>query len=598
MKKEKKWDLPLIIFLCVHFILLIFIYLFIRQTFHSDEIWSYNIANDSVASSVFKDNNGKEINIGKWTSGKVLHNAVTVQKDERFHFEIPYKNAVADYHPPLSFFMIHLMSSFAPDTFSWWFFIPFNILAMLICDFYLYQLLKLYKIPWGYALFLCAIMDFCDVGIAMTVYLRMYTLLAAFGLMILYYSLKIYKQEEISRKDVLKLIVVNVLGGLTCYEYFVFAFFIAAFTCIMLLGKKAWKLFFKYGFSMLGGVAIALALFPEAIRDMLSNFGGEGFSSWENYPYLLQFKMLLSILIQNIFGVYMNPFEPFFLGMVPNLLIILYAVVILAPIVYVIRSTSLIKNVLRKIKEIGKFLAEEWKEKGSLLFLCLTTFFAFLLVMNNSISVYDMASQSLRYLFIVEPIMILVVGVLFYSLINVFIKNQKVCVSIFGIGICVMIIFSNLTGTPLFVENGGKSTGTQISDIKDSKIIIVVFKANALERLATVIDESNDFLLVNYEDLDNYEEEIRKVGKQQKLHLIIEENVYGKYMDKSSYRSMSEATALNDFDQDKNDLYQKMKNEKTAEIQNYLKSIGVAEDYKYIGTMRMLNEGFDLIEMK
>lgn len=597
MKKYVKKNLPFCIYLWIHFIALMLIFLFVRQTFHSDEVWSYNIANDSVASSIFKDNDGKSINIGTWTSAEVLHNAVTVQKDERFHFEIPYRNAVADYHPPLTFFMIHFVSSFAPDTFSWWFFIPFNILAMLLCDIYLYRVLKLYKIPWVYSLFLCAIMDFSNVGIAMTVYLRMYTLLAAFGLMILYYSLKIFETKKISKKEVIGLFIVNVLGGMTCYEYFVFAFFVAAFICIFLLIKKAWKLFLQYGLSMLGGVGIALVLFPEAIKDMFLNSGGEGFSSWENYPYFLQLKMLVYMMLQNVFGIYKNPFEPFFLGMVPKLLVIVYVLFIVTPIAYVCRDTAIVKKLIQIVKTLLNNFVVELKERGSLLFLCITSFFAFLLVMNNSISVYEMADQSLRYMFILEPVMVLFVGCLLYGFAKLFIKDMKVTVPICGMLISIMLFLSLVTGSDLFIRNGEKSSGAQISEVKNSQIVLVVLSPAALERVTSEIDSSNQFLVVTYEDLKNYEKVLKEADPTQPMHLIIEENVYGKNVEADSYKNMTEATSLENMNSDKTDLYEDVKKEKTNEIQDYLKSLGIAEEFKYLGTMRMLNEGFDLIEL-
>ena len=80
--KKKNINIGLLLILISHVILLVLLFVFVRKEYHSDEVWSYGIANSSVAGALFEDESGNSINIGKWFDGTVLQEYLTVQKEE------------------------------------------------------------------------------------------------------------------------------------------------------------------------------------------------------------------------------------------------------------------------------------------------------------------------------------------------------------------------------------------------------------------------------------------------------------------------------------------------------------------------------------
>ena len=51
--KKKNINIGLLLILISHVILLVLLFVFVRKEYHSDEVWSYGIANSSVAGALF-----------------------------------------------------------------------------------------------------------------------------------------------------------------------------------------------------------------------------------------------------------------------------------------------------------------------------------------------------------------------------------------------------------------------------------------------------------------------------------------------------------------------------------------------------------------
>ncbi len=600
MKDFVRKNIGLFVLMLLHTVVMVLLFSFVKTEFHSDEIWSFGIANGSVSGAIFEDENGNPINIGEWISGEVIHENITVQDSERFDFSIPYRNAKNDYHPPLTFFLIHLMGSFFPDTFSFWFFIPFNILAMLLCDLYLYRIMKLYEIPNVVCIILCLANAFCMGGLSMAMFLRMYTLLTAFGLMIIFYSLRVYKEQKIRYGDLLKIITVNLLGGLTCYEYYVFAFFIALSVCTLFLCKKQIVFMVKYGLGMLAGILVSLALFPDAITDMFGNFGGGGFSGWTTYPFVLQLKMLICFILRDIIGIALNPYAPFFQFFVPILYVIVYVTVICFPLFYFLRKSPQfvdgIARIRRRIKSHTDIFLGKLRQCFSLLFVCILGSTGFLIVMNNTISVYLMKEQSIRYLFVIYPIILLLFGISLYVILNGIIIRPGVT----HVFLCVIFLFSMvnsyLTGNRNLIVTA-PSEGMEVQKIVNSRILIVVKYTSGFERLINVIDRSNLVLVVPYDTMQQYESEIREMKKDADCFVIVEEAVYNNSLVTDTLNSGKVTLEYDDFDEKSTETMQTHYEDTFKEIENYLHMQSVTDKLEKVGKKQMLNEGFDIYKI-
>lgn len=597
--KKKKIDFALLFIVITHVILLFFLFGYVKNDYHSDEVWSYGIANSSVAGAIFKNADGDYINLGEWISGDVFHEYLTVQNDERFDFSIPYTNAKNDYHPPLSFFLIHLISSFFPGVFSFWFFIPFNILAMVLCDLFMYRILKLCDMPRFVCLAGSFWVAFCSGGINMAVYLRMYTLLTAFGLMMFYFSLKVVKEKKLDTKTIIKLVLINVLGGLTCYEYFVFAFLVAFVVCIVLMSRRKIKLCIQYGLSMLCGVMVSLVLFPDAIYDMLENIGGNGFSGWETYPAFLQIRMLISMFLKDIIGITINPYTSYIKSIVPFLLIIGYIVLVLSPVYFIIRkykNGSFVLKMFEMAKNRLRNVVERCKWCFPLMGISLFVTVGFVLIMNSSISVYRMQNQAVRYFFVIYPL----IELIFLSVLCVFFNllfNSKKCISICCICLCLVILFSNVfNGMPAFLS-GLPSYGQSISDIKNGQIIVLLKSESGLERIVSLVDKSNVVLAIPYDDLEDYSEEIAKLDTDKDVYIALQGGAVTRQLMKNSWEQTDVPVDFNSQQQALGEIQNNNLENIENNINQYFKQRFEIKSIDKIGYNATLNDDFTLYKM-
>lgn len=587
--KNQSFNVKIIILIMCHALFIIGLLLFVKREYHSDEIWSFGIANGSYGGAVFQDSEGTPINNNKWMSAEVFHENLTVQEEERFHFSMPYDNSVNDAHPPLSFMLIHLLSSFFPDQFSFWFYIPINILALILCDIYLYKTMKLYNLPDSICLGACFLYAFCAGGISTMLYIRMYALLTAFAVMILYLSTKVYLEKEVTLKGAVSLICVCFLGSFTEYEFYVYAFILTIVTGLLLLINKKVKVTFQYGLCMALGVLISLILFPEFFRDVLGNINGEGFDSYIAYPYDLQFRMLINMTLRDIIGFAPSIYSPFG-DLFTNLGIILYILLVLAPLFFLLRKTPWFISGIKKIKEYLGLFRNSIVKYHFILIVCWVEYVAMICIFNALVSVYHMGATSVRYFFIIYPVLTMLIVLLIYCVTkNLRGKADRWLYVTFIVALCIM---SQLKGGHAFLGQDSLE-GKGISDVNNSNIIVVNKSFSDVERICHMIDSSNFYFSVEFDDLEAYSEQIKNVPLNTDIYLILSEGVLLKNVLTEKVESQSgEAFHLDDVD------YKEVKKQNEKKFVEQLKELGICEECKYLGKEKMLNTTFYYYKLK
>lgn len=582
MKKDKK-NLKLIVLILCHITLICTLFLFVKKEFHSDEIWSFGIANGSIAGAVFQDDNEEPINDNEWVSAEVFHENLTVQPDERFRFGMTYKNALYDAHPPLSFLLIHFISSFFVDQFSFWFYIPINIIALVLCDLYLFKLLKLFEFSDSVCLGACALYAFCAGGINTMMFIRMYALLVAFAVMILYLSMKVYLKNELVIKDALGLILVCFLGSFTEYEFYVYAFILTVVMSLLILLQKNIKLTFQYGMCMAAGVGISLLVFPEFFNDLVRNTNGEGFGKAITYPYGLQLRILLNMTMRDIIGFAPSVFNSFsnfilFFG------ICVYGLIVCLPLYFYLRKTEKGKKFFGKIKDRIKKLFDNINRVKVLLFVAFVEYIAMLCIFNSLVSVYHMKGAVVRYFYIIYPILVVIFVLLAYWIADFVFPKWKNCVCVFIV--ILLCVCSNLMGGYPFL---GKSMlkDQDLSKVTDSNIIMVCRTHAEVERLAHVIDSSNYFFSVTYEDFDEYIEQIKNMPENRDVYVVLGESALTKKMISENLEQESgDVLQIEDIDA------QQQCDDKEKLFKQKLVDEGICEECTYIGRESMLNSTF------
>ncbi len=234
---------------------------------YEDEVLSYTAAN------YHSPNKGVRFDLSDRTmyDASDILNAITVSAGERFDYANVVKNTSYDPHPPLFLFFLHTFSSFFPGVFSVWYALAINIIFGIFVLVSIYLIVNELTSSKSFAVFSALVFACLGAFINISDYLRMYVMLMAstLGLLFLYIRLlKKIKTGDISLKDFAVLIITAVFGTLTQYYFIVFAFYAAFFFELLSIRYKRYKTALYHAAAyIISGIAV-VALFPSIIWQM------------------------------------------------------------------------------------------------------------------------------------------------------------------------------------------------------------------------------------------------------------------------------------------------------------------------------------------
>ena len=275
----------------------------VKMGFHEDEMFTYTLAN--YPDGFVKDTEGIFEN---WTSGEVYYSTLSVSDEERFNYGMVYENQEKDVHPPLYYYVIHTVSSMFPGCFSKWIGIFPNLVFSILISCVFYSINKKIFKNDVLALVCTGIWAFSTGAMNATIYIRMYTMLTFFVVILIRLHLKCMEEienlGEISGITGICLFLCTCLGILTQYYYMVFCFFLCGIFCLYLLTKKNWKELLKYSAVEIGAVLGALIYYPAMIKHIFSDYRGkQAFDSLSNVQgFIEDIKKLMEIISQQLFG--------------------------------------------------------------------------------------------------------------------------------------------------------------------------------------------------------------------------------------------------------------------------------------------------------
>jgi len=249
-----------------------------KNQFHMDEMWSFGLANSYGRTLFFPtmfgvdefeegmnllENEDYKNFYDHWHPGSFFGNYVTVQKGERFTYGNVWHNQALDTSPPLYYALIHTICSFFPDSFSKWYGLIPNIIfyALSLWIFWLIAVqmfsdrIKALAALMIYGLSKAAISD--------AVFIRMYMLMTFLVLLLVWLFIRILGTSE--KKYIFAAMAVSIAGFLTQYYFYIIAFILTLFCCIILLIRKDIRRAFLTGICQLGAVLAAIAIFPAVI---------------------------------------------------------------------------------------------------------------------------------------------------------------------------------------------------------------------------------------------------------------------------------------------------------------------------------------------
>lgn len=261
MKVSDKISRAAVVVIIVISLSVSFVYMFMKQGFHEDELLAYNLANSS-----------KQLNTdGGWNTPEDFNEYLTAG-EHRFDYANAYQNQIIDAsHPPFWYFLVHTVCSFFPNVFSKFLIFAINV-VMITCSLILvYKIGKRVTDNNLYALIALGGFALSIACITATIYLRMYATLMFFGLAFLYVTLKIYDREEIKLTDFIIEAVVIFFGVLTQYYFIVFAGLVGFVFLIYSIKDKRIKPLVFYIIAAVTAFGLAFAAYPYIISNL---FGG------------------------------------------------------------------------------------------------------------------------------------------------------------------------------------------------------------------------------------------------------------------------------------------------------------------------------------
>lgn len=460
----------LILLIIIQSFLLIYIFSVKRQGFHSDENWSYGFANSYYQPHIHIDNDKKATNIEEWKDSSILRDYIEVREDQRFCFDSVCFNMSENFSPPLHSILLHGICSFFPNSFSWWYGFSINIIAFIISQLLLFFIAKELFHSTYIAFLTCAFYGFSFAAINCFIFIRTYALLTCLALAFIYLLLQLQNSSHI-KKHFLLIYVVTIMGCLSHYYYYAFAFFLSFSFCIQLLVQKKYRLLIKYAATMVLAVISSLIIFPSTIKMVL-----DGSSLYNvHMPLSWEIKSCINLIFVESLG-----FIPKYPDSITWCILgfsCVFLTIILSGFLFLFRNEKWLKEFLGTIPaKIYSFFSKITKKKFNPIWLSLVFCLNFTLILIAKISnIFMMGLYSDRYLFFLIPIFDLCVIKVIVSILHFTFKHRRVIIRpIFTLLLAssLLLVHSNNSTHYYFERNTNAPTLTTLT--KDANVIVTL----------------------------------------------------------------------------------------------------------------------------
>ena len=305
------------VYICILFIIIvsqlginIYTFSFEKDGYFLDETANYGLSNSYYKPFMNGNNLNSEEIKNVWLTGEDFKNYICVNDDTKFSYGSVWSNQALDYSPPLHYAILHTISSFFPNVFSWWYSFSINLVSFAVAQIFIYKLfLKIGKSKIV-GLLTCGLFGFSLGGQSIVIYLRFYCLYMMFAVVFAYFMHKPLEKEKLSKKDLIAILLATTGGALTHHTFLIFAFLYALFTCLILLCRKDIRKMLSVGISALLGVILSVAIFPATINHFVDTTGSEDslFTIKTDDISTLSYRMF-RLLIRDTFGYEMSIYE-------------------------------------------------------------------------------------------------------------------------------------------------------------------------------------------------------------------------------------------------------------------------------------------------
>ena len=488
-----------------------------KEDFFMDETFSYTLMNMKEGAGMIQT--APEFN-NIWISGDKIKNMLVVGKDEVLRYDIVYYNQTQDVHPPLYYFLLHTASALSFGNFTKWTGIILNILIFIGISFVLYVIGKKVFKSTIWAIVLVAIYGVSAGAIFSTIFIRMYELLILFVLLYLNKVIDILKMnvienKNISKKDIIQLVTIFVLGMLTHYHFIIISVLISLVLFIIMLFKKVKisRICTYVGINILG-LLIYSAIYPSFYTHMFgTQRGTESTGNLLNLAdYADRIKRGINVFDVNIFGEVGKIIIPIFI------LFITLAVI-----------KKILENGLKKVEEKdGKKEETECIDKYILGIVIISTIIYFMLVSKI------VPFMSIRYFLIIVPLIHIVLVYIFKFVMETLVKKE-----ILRISMVVIIILGYMLISLTVAEKNEflyKGSNNMYKEIEKTGVKDYIYYYNNFYEVNSDITRYTKDVNVYFADINKVSENnsneketgIAEIRKKDKINIFL----YNTHLDK------------------------------------------------------------------
>jgi hypothetical protein len=459
-----------------------FMFVYKKNGTHSDEIWSYGLANSYykpfvyLPDGIYQDEyrggyEGSDIT-GKWIDGKVMNDYVTVQKGERFTYDSVYHNQVLDHHPPLYYSILHTICSFFPDRFSLWYAYAINIVSMVFIQIFLFKIMKMLSGSDKTALICCLLYGGGVGALSTMMFLRQYGFMTMLITMIWYWNLKMYRSYDKEKGFDLKHNVpyISVLSFLLFFTNYTTCMVVGIFTacmCLYMLIRKRIKQMFIYGISMVAALGAFIAAYPYVTSHVGMYDDAVNMDS-NIWPYGQRLRLVLNHVLGDTIGIHFSLFSMGYTAYVLAALVLLTALCV--PLCILFRKeTWFVKfkeKLTKKLKNTPKWL----KSWDVFLVMLLIPNLAFVLILPNISDIVAMGRGVSRYVFICYPVVCIIAVYAVYKLTGA--VTRKYVMHTLAVIAAAVVAYVNISTECPFLFSHSKGY-TDIAELTADKNVVL-----------------------------------------------------------------------------------------------------------------------------
>lgn len=570
-----------------------------KKDYHLDEILSYGLANNFYQAYIERLNAWYEPdvtdNMNQWISGDVLREYVTVQRGEQFRYDSVWYNQSIERHPPLFYAVLHTICSFFPDTFSPVFGYIINFACFIATQIFLYKLSRNILKSKYLALTLCVFWGFSVGAIDLTIFIRMYCMLAMWTVIFLYlHSRLIITDSKPLLKQLVPVMLITLCGALTQYLFLFVAFVTAVCFCIRYIFKKQLKILLAYGFSVLGAVISAMLIFPAYLPNMLTETENASGNFWH------QCRLCIRYIADDIFPLTISDLI-FWTTVIGSVFISLAIMSI--PVLWLLRDKKSViaffgnikgfftsfKNL--SIKRIFTSIFTRAKQINFItlvIFLCITSVIA---VTAHNISFFSMTYTD-RYLFIIYPAAALIIACILDFIFFWSRHNKQIVIAVL---LSVTLIRLPAAGLN-YLFNYHKDIGDLGTLTANSECIFVASDFGdtwMVNYLPSQIYDIDNIFLTYLGEQSEHKKELEAIKTDHPIYLMFQmpekfpgEDGYQYFIEKYDYELQDtviiDAVKENEFKKIYLDFY---------------KSLSITKNFEYIGTNTIFGREYEIYRL-